>query len=108
MATVAHKSFYAHLRGESGILGQHAGKVLWFSYETGRIVEVTSYAGLVVLAEAGLADTQALQDTLPRGDRLHQAPGGGIDGALLSTQPRTKPGLGGGLLALPGPGRHYL
>jgi hypothetical protein len=67
MATVPHKSFYAHLHHESGILGQHDGKVLWFSYETDRIVEVTSYAGLVVLAEAGLADTQALQATLHGG-----------------------------------------
>jgi hypothetical protein len=67
MATVPQKSFYAQLNHESGILGQHDGKVLWFSYEDGRIVEVTSYAGLVVLAEAGVADTQALQDTLHGG-----------------------------------------
>ena len=67
MATVPQKNFYAHLHGESGILGQHDGKVLWFSYEDGRIVEVTSYAGLVVLAEAGLADTQALMDELHGG-----------------------------------------
>jgi len=70
MLTVAHptpKSFYAHLRGESGILGQHAGKVLWFSYEDGYIVEVTSYADLVVLGEAAIADTQALLDALHGG-----------------------------------------
>jgi hypothetical protein len=66
-ATVAQKSFYAHLNGVSGILGKHDGKVLWFSYETGRIVEVTSYAGLVVLAEAGLADGQQLMDRLHGG-----------------------------------------
>jgi hypothetical protein len=70
MATVpqtAPKSFYAHLNHESGILGQHDGQVLWFSYETGRIVEVTSYAGLVVLAEAGLADGQAFVDQVRGG-----------------------------------------
>jgi hypothetical protein len=67
MATVPQKSFYAHLHHESGILGQHGGTVLWFSYETGAIVEVTSYAGLVVLAEAGLAGTQALMDELHGG-----------------------------------------
>jgi hypothetical protein len=59
MATVAHKSFYAHLNNESGILGQHEDKVLWFSYETGRIVEVTSYAGL--------ADGQQVLDRLHGG-----------------------------------------
>src|SRR5262249_32548789 len=67
MATIPHKSFYAHLRGVSGILGQHTGQVLWFSYETGRIVEVTSYAGLTVLGEAAVADTQALMDELHGG-----------------------------------------
>jgi hypothetical protein len=66
-ATVAQKSFYAHLHGVSGILGKHDGKVLWFSYADSAIVEVTSYQGLVVLAEAGLADTQALTDELHGG-----------------------------------------
>jgi hypothetical protein len=70
MATVtqtAPKSFYAHLNGESGILGKPQDQVLWFSYETGRIVEVTAYAGLVVLAEAGLADGQAFVDQVRGG-----------------------------------------
>jgi hypothetical protein len=66
-ATVAQKSFYAHLHGVSGILGKHDGKVLWFSYDDGAIVEVTSYAGLVVLAEAGLADGQAFVDQVHGG-----------------------------------------
>jgi len=65
--TVPQKSFYAHLHHESGILGQHAGKVLWFSYEDGRIVEVTSYAGLTVLGAAAVADTQQLMDELRGG-----------------------------------------
>ena len=65
-----HKSFYAHLHGVSGILGQHHDQVLFFSYEDGAIVEVTSDAGLVVLAEAGLADTQQLLDTLRGGPAL--------------------------------------
>jgi hypothetical protein len=38
-----------------------------FSYDDGAIVEVTSYAGLTVLGEAGIADTKALQDTLHGG-----------------------------------------
>ena len=67
MATVPQKSFYAHLNGESGLLGKHQDQILWFSYETGRIVEVTSYAGLTVLGEAGVADTQALMDELHGG-----------------------------------------
>jgi hypothetical protein len=40
---------------------------LWFSYETGRIVEVTSSAGLVILGEAAIADTQTLMDELHGG-----------------------------------------
>jgi hypothetical protein len=67
MASVAPKSFYAHLNRISGILGQHDGKVLWFSYEDGAIVEVTSYKGLTVLGEAAVADTQALIDELHGG-----------------------------------------
>ena len=67
MATVAQKSFYAHLHGDSGILGRHADQVLFFSYETGAIVEVTSYAGLTVLGQADLADTQQLLDQLHGG-----------------------------------------
>ena len=64
MATVPQKSFYAHLNGESGILGEHQDQMLWFSYEDGRIVEVTRYAGLTVLGEAAVADTQQLMDEL--------------------------------------------
>ena len=67
MATVAQKSFYAHLHGASGILGKHQDQVLFFSYETGAIVEVTSYAGLTVLGEAGSADTQQILDRLHGG-----------------------------------------
>jgi hypothetical protein len=67
MVTVAQKSFYAHLHGVSGILGKHQDQVLFFSYETGAIVEVTSYAGLTVLGEAGIADTQQIRDRLHSG-----------------------------------------
>jgi hypothetical protein len=67
MATVAQKSFYAHLHGDSDILGKHNDQVLFFSYETGAIVEVTSYAGLTVLGEAGSADTQQILDRLHGG-----------------------------------------
>jgi hypothetical protein len=78
MATVAHKSFYSHLNGDSGILGKHGDQVLFFSYETGNIIEVTSYAGLTVLGQADVADTQALMDRLHGGaariacDRLQE------------------------------------
>jgi hypothetical protein len=61
------KSFYAHYHGDSGILGQHHGQVYWFSYQDGRVVEVTSSAGLTVLGEAGLADTQEIMDLLQGG-----------------------------------------
>jgi hypothetical protein len=66
-ATVPQKSFYAHLNGETGILGKHQDRILWFSYKTDRIVEVTSFQGLVVLAEAGLADGQAFVDQVRGG-----------------------------------------
>ena len=63
----APKAFYAHLHGASGILGQHNDQVLWFGYEDGAIVEVTSFAGLTILGDAGLADTQQLLDRLHGG-----------------------------------------
>ena len=78
MATVAHKSFYAQLHGASGILGKHGAQVLFFTYETGAIVEVTSYAGLTVLGQADVADTQQIMDRLHGGaaaiacDRLQE------------------------------------
>ena len=65
MATVA--SFYSHLNGESGILGKHGAQVLFFSYETGSITEVTSYAGLTVLGQADVADTQRVMDVMVHG-----------------------------------------
>jgi len=61
------KSFYAHLHGTSGILGQLDGQILFFSYEDGQITPVTSYAGLTVLGEAGLTDGQQLIDRLHGG-----------------------------------------
>ena len=67
MQTVPRKVLYSHLQGVSGILAQVDGEVLFFSYETGDIIPVTSYAGLVVLGEAGVADTQALMDELHGG-----------------------------------------
>jgi hypothetical protein len=66
-ASVAPKSLYAHLHGVSGILGKHQDQVLFFSYEDGAIVEVTSYQGLDVLDEAGLADEQAFVDQMHGG-----------------------------------------
>jgi hypothetical protein len=67
MGTVAQKSFYAQLHGDSGILGKLDEQVLFFSYETGTIVEITSYAGLTVLGQADVADTQQLMDRLHGG-----------------------------------------
>ena len=60
MATVTHKSFDAQLRGASGILGKLDAQILFFSYEDGSTTPVTSYANLVVLGEAAVADTQTL------------------------------------------------
>lgn len=72
MQTVAYpptprKAFYAHLRGDSGILAQVDDAILFIAYETGAITLVTSYAGLMVLGEAGLADGQQMLDALHGG-----------------------------------------
>ena len=72
MRTVAqtrtpNKAFYSHLRGVSGILAEVDGQVLFFSYETDAITPVTSYAGLTVLGEAGIADCQQVLDRMHGG-----------------------------------------
>jgi hypothetical protein len=62
----AGRSFYAHLHDDSGILAMHNGQVLFFSYD-GPITPISSDAGLVVLGEASLADTQILLERLHGG-----------------------------------------
>ena len=57
---------YSQLNGESGILGKLDDTVYFFSY-TGSIVEITSYAGLTVLGQADLADTQQIMDKIHGG-----------------------------------------
>ena len=66
MASVAPKSFFAHLFDASGVLAKVDGELVFFS-DAGAIttVEPSMINFLTVLGEVGLADTQ-------RGlDRLH-------------------------------------
>jgi hypothetical protein len=67
MSTVPQKAFYSHLHGVSGILAQVDSQVLFFSYEDDAIVPVTSYQGLTVLGEAGIADCQQVLDRMHGG-----------------------------------------
>jgi hypothetical protein len=72
MRTVAQtqtpsKAFYSHLHGVSGIVVQVDGQVLFFSYEDDALVPVTSYAGLTVLGECGIADCQQVLDRMHGG-----------------------------------------
>ena len=67
MQTVPRKAFYSHLQGVSGILAQVDDQVLFFSYEDDAITPVTSYVGLVVLGEAGIADCQQGLDRMHGG-----------------------------------------
>ena len=61
------KAFYAHLHDASGILAQVEDAILFMAYESGDSTTVTSYAGLTVLGEAGVADCQHLLDQLHGG-----------------------------------------
>lgn len=63
----APKAFYSILNDQHGILAQVDGTVYHMSPETGDITPVTSYAGLTVLGEVGLADTQKILDRLHGG-----------------------------------------
>jgi hypothetical protein len=59
--------FYAHLNDEEGTLAMVDETVYFFNPDTGNITVVTSYAGLTVLGEVGLSDTQRLMDELHSG-----------------------------------------
>jgi hypothetical protein len=59
--------FYAHLNDEEGTLAKIDETVYFFNPDTGNITVVTSYAGLVVLGEVGLSDTQRIMDDLHGG-----------------------------------------
>jgi hypothetical protein len=65
--SLAPKAHYAHLDGSSGILCKIGADILFMSYDTGAIVTVTSYRGLTVLGEGGIADCQAVLDRLAGG-----------------------------------------
>ncbi len=68
MATVAQKSFFAHLFDESGVLAKVDGELVFFG-DNGDIttVEPSMCNFLTVLGEIGLADTQAIMDRMHGG-----------------------------------------
>ena len=68
----APRAFRATLRDEPGALAKIDGEMLFFNDETGDIVaiEPEDCVWLFVLGEIGLADTQALMDTLHGGAAL--------------------------------------
>jgi hypothetical protein len=65
MASVAPKSFYAHLFDESGVLAQVDGELMFFG-DNGDIVTVepSMVNFLTVLGEVGVCETQTLLDRL--------------------------------------------
>ena len=61
----SRKAFFAQLSGLSGTLAKlDDGLVYFFHPDSGDIREVTSHAGLVVLGECGVANTQLILDTM--------------------------------------------
>jgi hypothetical protein len=65
MATVAQKSFFAHLFDEAGILAKVDGELVFFS-DAGDIttVEPSVINFLTVLGEVGAAETQRIMDVV--------------------------------------------
>ena len=63
MATVAQKSFFAHLFDESGVLAKVDGSLVFFA-DSGEItdVEPSMVNFLTVLGECGVAECQRLAD----------------------------------------------
>jgi hypothetical protein len=63
-----HKAFYAHLYGESSVLVK-VNSVIYFMADSGDITEFEPEMATVctVLGEVGLADAQAISDTLAGG-----------------------------------------
>jgi hypothetical protein len=62
------KCFFAQLHGLSGTLAKLTDdKIYFFHQETGDLREVTSYNGLVVLGECGLAMAATILDEMHGG-----------------------------------------
>jgi hypothetical protein len=68
MATVAQKSFFAHLYDATGVLAKVDGELVFFS-DAGNIVTVEpgDINFLTVLGETGIAGTQQVMDRLHGG-----------------------------------------
>jgi hypothetical protein len=68
MATVAQKSFFAHLFDEAGILAKVDGELVFFSDDGAIItVEPSMINFLTVLGEVGISDTQRIMDLAVHG-----------------------------------------
>jgi hypothetical protein len=68
MATVAQKSFFAHLFDESGVLAKVDGELVFFGHN-GDIttVEPSMINFLTVLGEVGISETQRIMDIVVHG-----------------------------------------
>jgi hypothetical protein len=68
MATVAQKSFYAHLFETSGVLARVDNALVFFGDDdTITTVEPADVNFLTVLGEVGIADTQRIMDVVMHG-----------------------------------------
>jgi hypothetical protein len=68
MATVAQKSFFAHLFETSGVLAKVNGELTFFGDDaTATIVEPEMIPFLAVLGECGVAETQLFMDIVVHG-----------------------------------------
>jgi hypothetical protein len=68
MATLAQKSFFAHLFDQSGVLAKVNGELVFFGDDdTITTVEPSMINFLTVLGETGISNTQALLDRLHGG-----------------------------------------
>jgi len=74
MASVAPKSFYAHLFDDSGVLAQVDGELVFFG-DNGDIVTVepSMINFLTVLGACGISDTQRIMDLVVHGGYAHTA-----------------------------------
>jgi hypothetical protein len=68
MASVAPKSFFAHLFDASGVLAKVDGDLMFFGDDDTIVtVDPSMINFLTVLGETGLADTQRIMDVIVHG-----------------------------------------
>ena len=74
MASVAPKSFFAHLDDQAGVLARIDNALVFFSDDGDIItVEPSMINFLTVLGESGISDTQRIMDLVVHGGYAHTA-----------------------------------